>query len=453
MTLVEDMRTRLASGDACVGVVGLGYVGLPLIGAIHDAGLRSVGFDVDPVKIEKLGRGEPYIQMARDDLFEVIASSDRFRATDDPEGLRECDAILLCVPTPLGPYNEPDLKYVQASAKMAASVLKPGGLIVLESTTYPGTTQEEIVDLLEGMGRKLGEDAFVAYSPEREDPGRMSHGTKTTPKLVGGSDAVSGELATSLYRRFVDQVHPVSSAEVAEAAKLLENIYRAVNIALVNELKVIFANQGIDVWEVVEAAKTKPFGFQAFYPGPGLGGHCIPIDPYYLEYRARRHGDTTRFIELAGEINRQMPRRVVRRVGDALNAEGRSLSGSKVLVLGVAYKKDVDDTRESPASEIITRLQDAGAEVSYHDPFVPKFPHKRDYSIDLAGVPLDDDTIGSSDVLLIITDHSNIDYELVAKKAGVVVDSRNALGSRGLIESMQDAVRGKLPGGGALWKA
>jgi UDP-N-acetyl-D-glucosamine dehydrogenase len=299
----------------------------------------------------------------------------------------------------------------------------------------------------------VGRDAFCAYSPEREDPGRVSHGTKSTPKLVGGVDEVSGSLAAALYRRFVDDVHEVGSAEVAEAAKLMENIYRAVNIALVNELKVIFAHQGIDVWEVIEAARTKPFGFQAFYPGPGLGGHCIPIDPYYLEWWARRSGDTTRFIELAGEINRQMPARVVRRVGEALGAGGGVLSRASVLVLGVAYKKDVDDIRESPAAEIITLLRDAGARVAYHDPFVPVFPAMRRYDIDLQSVPLDDETIAAADGVVIVTDHTGVDYGRVARGARVVVDTRNAIAGLGLLSEMTGAERGTLIGGGELWKA
>jgi len=450
---VEAVRTRLAAGDAVVGVVGLGYVGLPLVGAIHDAGLRVVGFDTDAAKIGKLVRGEAYLRTARDDLFSALAGSDRFTATDRAEDLAACDAVLLCVPTPLGAHHEPDLGFVRTSASMVAGVLKPGGLVVLESTTYPGTTREEVSAAVSAAGRVVGEDCFVAYSPEREDPGRQSHGTKTTPKLVGGVDATSGELAAALYRRFVDDVHLVSSAEVAESAKLLENIYRAVNIALVNELKVILAHQGVDVWEVIEAAKTKPFGFQAFYPGPGLGGHCIPIDPYYLEWRARRHGDTTRFIELAGEINRQMPGRVVRRVGEALNAHGLALSGAGVLVLGVAYKKDVDDIRESPAAEIITRLQRAGARVSYHDPFVPVFPAMRKYEIELESVGLTEDAVRAADAVVVVTDHSEMGYGLVARTAGVVVDTRNAMASRGLVRTVIDAGRGELNGGGELWKA
>ena len=450
---VAAVRTLLETGDACVGVVGLGYVGLPLVGAIHDAGLRVVGYDTDPAKIAKLARGEAYIRTTRGDLFEVLAKSERFTATDRPGELAACDAVLLCVPTPLGAHHEPDLTFVRTSAELVAGVLKPGGLVVLESTTYPGTTREEVVAALTEAGRVVGEDCFVAYSPEREDPGRQSHGTKTTPKLVGGVDETSGELAAALYGRFVDEVHLVSSAEVAEAAKLLENIYRAVNIALVNELKVILAHQGVDVWEVIEAAKTKPFGFQAFYPGPGLGGHCIPIDPYYLEWRARRHGDTTRFIELAGEINRQMPGRVVRRIGEALNADGKALSGASVLVLGVAYKKDVDDIRESPAAEVITRLQRAGAVVSYHDPFVPVFPSMRNYDIDLRGVALTGDVVRAADAVVVVTDHSDVDYALVSGEASVVVDTRNAMAARGLVRAVIDAGRGELVGGGELWKA
>jgi UDP-N-acetyl-D-glucosamine dehydrogenase len=450
--LAEQLRGRIDDGSAVMGVVGLGYVGLPLVGAMHDAGLAVVGYDRDPEKIRKLRAGEAYIRTARAELVSELARSERFTATAEAADLGRCDAVLLCVPTPLGKYREPDLSFVRASAEMVAGVLKPGGLVVLESTTYPGTTREEVVAALAAAGRTLGFDAFCAYSPEREDPGRVSHGTKTTPKLVGGVDAVSGELAAALYRRFVDEVHLVRTAEVAESAKLLENIYRAVNIALVNELKVILGHQGIDVWEVIEAAKTKPFGFQAFYPGPGLGGHCIPIDPYYLEWWARRSGDTTRFIELAGEINRQMPGRVVRRVGEALNASGKSLRGASVLVVGVAYKKDVDDIRESPAAEIITRLQEAGAGVGYHDPFVARFPAMRKYDIDLTSVDLSEAALASADAVVIVTDHTELDYGLVARSARLVVDTRNALASRGLAKH-DGTGRGELGGGGELWTA
>ena len=343
------LRQRLTDRQASIGVVGLGYVGLPLLRAFFRAGFPVIGFDVDQEKIDMLGRGESYLKHLGEDYIADFASSDRFTATSDPAKLADADVVILCVPTPLGGHGEPDMSYIVRSSEMVAKVLRKGQLVTLESTTYPGTTRGDMVPILEQSGLKAGEDFFVAYSPEREDPGRQDHSTQTIPKLVGGTDEASGELATLCYSAAIAEVVPVDNAEIAEAAKLLENIYRCVNIALVNELKPVLADMGIDIWKVVAAAKTKPFGFQAFYPGPGLGGHCIPIDPYYLTWKAREFGHHTRFIELAGEVNNSMPSYVVRRAMEGLNGLGKAMRGSRVLVVGLAYKPDVDDVRETPA--------------------------------------------------------------------------------------------------------
>jgi UDP-N-acetyl-D-glucosamine dehydrogenase len=331
------------------------------------------------------------------------------------------------VPTPLGEHGEPDLSFVLDSTRMVAKVLRPGQLVVLESTTYPGTTREEMQPVLEESGLVCGRDFFLAYSPEREDPGRKDATTATIPKLVGGVDEVSGDLSMAFYSSVIRQVHRVSTAEIAEAAKLLENIYRAVNIALVNEMKTILTKMDVDVWEVIDAASTKPFGFQPFYPGPGLGGHCIPIDPFYLTWKAKEIGRPTKFIELAGEINQQMPEFVVSRVMRALNDDAKALRGANVLVLGVAYKPDVDDMRESPAAEVIELLVEAGANVSYHDPHVPKFPSMRRYQIALESVPLTEQIAGACDCAVIVTNHAAIDYDLLGRHAPLIVDTRNAM--------------------------
>ena len=422
-----DLFARIESRTAVIGIVGLGYVGLPLARAVHRAGYPVLGYDVDPAKITALEAGRTYLEHLGEELSRELAASDHFSATSDRTRLAEADVILLCVPTPLGRHNEPDLTYVLDSTRMCAEVLRPGQLIVLESTTYPGTTRNEMGPILAADGLESGTDFFLAYSPEREDPGRVGTSTESIPKLVGGTDPVSGELARVFYESCIADVHFVETAEIAEAAKLLENIYRAVNIALVNEMKVLLTDMDIDVWKVIEAASTKPFGFQAFYPGPGLGGHCIPIDPFYLTWKAKEIGRTTKFIELAGEINRQMPHYVVDRVIGALNDARRSLKGSRVLVLGVAYKPDIDDMRESPAAEIIELLEDGGAEVAYHDPHVPVFPRMRRHAIDLTSVPLDQERLASSDCVLIVTDHKAVDYGFVGRHASLVVDSRNAM--------------------------
>ena len=422
------LRQRLTDRQASIGVVGLGYVGLPLLRAFFRAGFPVIGFDVDQEKIDMLGRGESYLKHLGEDYIADFASSDRFNATSDPAKLADADVVILCVPTPLGGHGEPDMSYIVRSSEMVAKVLRKGQLVTLESTTYPGTTRGDMVPILEQSGLKAGEDFFVAYSPEREDPGRQDHSTQTIPKLVGGTDAASGELATLCYSAAIAEVVPVDNAEIAEAAKLLENIYRCVNIALVNELKPVLADMGIDVWKVVAAAKTKPFGFQAFYPGPGLGGHCIPIDPYYLTWKAREFGHHTRFIELAGEVNNSMPNYVVRRAMEGLNGLGKAMRGSRVLVVGLAYKPDVDDVRETPAAEIIKLLFEHGADVSYHDPHVPLFAGMRKYmEYRMHSTPLDAETIKQADCVLIVTDHKAVDWQLIGDHAKLVVDSRNAM--------------------------
>ncbi|MDY7109859.1 MAG: nucleotide sugar dehydrogenase [Planctomycetota bacterium] len=431
----EALRRKLEEKTAVIGIVGLGYVGLPLARAVHEAGYRILGYDVDQTKVDCLKRGENYLRHLGSDLTETLAASDRFEATSAPDRLGEPDVVLLCVPTPLGEHREPDLTFVLESTRMVAAVLRRGQLLVLESTTYPGTTRQEMMPILESSGLACGADFFLAYSPEREDPGRKETTTASIPKLVGGVDAISGDLAMTFYTRIIRSVHRVSSAEVAEAAKLLENIYRAVNIAMVNELKVVLAGMDIDVWEVIEAASTKPFGFQPFYPGPGLGGHCIPIDPFYLTWKAKAIGYATKFIELAGEINAHMPAHVVSRVMSALNDDGKSLRGSKVLVIGIAYKPNIDDVRESPAAEIISLLRQAGADVSYHDPHVPAFPKMRKYDIDLESAPLTEDTIRGQDAVLIVTDHDAVDYALLGRFAKLIVDTRNAMARAGEVNA------------------
>ncbi len=426
-TAADDLLERLQSKTATIGVVGLGYVGLPLVRAAHEAGYRMLGYDSDGAKIEMLNAGRNYLQHLGDDLAPTLAESDRFTATASPDDLAGADVILLCVPTPLGPHREPDLSFVLDSTRMVASILRRGQLVILESTTYPGTTRDEMLPILEQGGLKCGKDFFLAYSPEREDPGRAGFTTSTIPKLVGGVDPTSTDLAVTMYRNFVSEIHPVSSCEIAEAAKLLENIYRAVNIALVNELKMLLADMGIDVWEVIEAAKTKPFGFQPFFPGPGLGGHCIPIDPFYLTWKAKSIGRSTKFIELAGEVNAQMPVYVVSQLINALNNNCMALRGAKILVVGIAYKPNIDDVRESPAAEIIELLWAGGAEVSYHDPHVPEFPHMRAHQIDLKSLPLDASNISGQDAVVIVTDHDAVDYDLLGEHAKLIVDARNAM--------------------------
>jgi UDP-N-acetyl-D-glucosamine dehydrogenase len=421
--LVERIRQR----QACVGIIGLGYVGLPLAKAFSQAGFPVLGFDIDPVKVEKLQRGESYIGHIPPATVREMQTHG-FSATSDFQRLGEADAILICVPTPLTEAREPDLTYVVNSVQAVAQTLRSGQLVVLESTTYPRTTRDVVLPLLAQRGQTVGTDFFLAYSPEREDPGNARYSTTSIPKVVGGIDPVSGEVAATLYRQVVVEVVPVSTPEVAEACKILENTYRAVNIALVNELKVLYDRMGIDVWEVIDAARTKPFGFQAFYPGPGLGGHCIPIDPFYLTWIARKYGLSTRFIELAGEVNTAMPAYVVSKVTDALNERGKPVKGSRILLLGMAYKKDVDDPRESPGFELLDLLLKKGAIVQYNDPHIPVLPRMRHWPHlqPLQSLPLTADTLAAQDCVLIVTDHSAYDYPWIVRHSPLIVDTRNA---------------------------
>ncbi len=424
--LVERLLDKIEMRTARICIVGLGYVGLPLAETFAWGGFPVLGFDIDAPKVEKLKRGESYIGHITSERVAELVGTGRFDATTDPTRFPEADVVIICVPTPLTEAREPDLSYIIGTGQSLRDYLRPGQLVVLESTTYPGTTEDCLRPLLEESGLKAGQDFFLAYSPEREDPGNKDFATRNIPKVVGGVDTASRDLAVALYGPVVDGVVPVSSTQVAEACKILENTYRCVNIALVNELKGVFTAMGIDVWEVIAAAKTKPFGFQAFYPGPGLGGHCIPIDPFYLTWVARKHGLHTRFIELAGEVNTSMPLRVLERVGEALNAAGKPINGSKVCVLGVAYKKDVDDPRESPAFPILELLQQRGAVVSYNDPHVPRLPKMRHHSIRLDSQPLTETFVAEQDCLLIVTDHSGYDYGWLVKHARLIVDTRNA---------------------------
>jgi UDP-N-acetyl-D-glucosamine dehydrogenase len=436
---LANLKSLLSSRSARVGVIGLGYVGLPLARAFSARGFPVLGFDVDPAKVEKLKRGESYIGHITADAVRQMREQ-RFDATTDFGRLGEADAVIICVPTPLTDAREPDLTYVLNSVRSVAATLRSGQLVVLESTTYPTTTRGEVLPILEATGLKAGEDFFLAFSPEREDPGNANFSTTTIPKVVGGLEPHSLELAAELYRQVVVNVVPVSSPEVAEACKILENTYRAVNIALVNELKVLYDRMGIDVWEVIDAAKTKPFGFQAFYPGPGLGGHCIPIDPFYLTWVARKYGMATRFIELAGEVNTSMPAYVVSRVADALNDHGKPVRGSKVLILGMAYKKDVDDPRESPGFELMDLLLKKGAAVSYNDPHVPKLPRMRHWPhLAMDSTPLTAETLAAQDCVLIATDHSAYDWDFVVRHARLVVDTRNA--TRGVADGREKVVK------------
>jgi UDP-N-acetyl-D-glucosamine dehydrogenase len=426
---MQGLIEKVESRTAVVGIVGLGYVGLPLGLVLWEGGLRVLGFDADPAKIAALGRGQSYIKHIGPDRIAAAVSSGRYAATRDMDRLAECDAILICVPTPLGQHREPDNSYIHSTAREIAKRLRRGQLVVLESTTYPGTTDEEVRPILETSGLKCGEDFLLAFSPEREDPGRRDFSTKTTPKVVGGVDEASTRAAAALYAVAVQKVVSVSSARVAESAKLLENVFRSVNIALVNELKVIFDRMDIDIWEVIRAAESKPFGFMAFYPGPGLGGHCIPLDPFYLSWKAAEHGEWARFIELAGEINTRMPRYVVSKVASALNEDGKAVKGSRVLVLGLAYKSNVDDDRESPSYEIIELLRDAGALVEYCDPHFPvaKKTRKHDLST-LRSVPVDAEVFGQYDALVVATAHDPFKNGDLYRKARLVIDTRNIVG-------------------------
>ena len=425
--MLNQLEQRIRDKSARVGVIGLGYVGLPLLNAFISAGFRTLGFDVDVRKVESLAAGKSYIKHIDSPTVARWIDEQMFEPTADMSRLSEADALLICVPTPLSDSRDPDLTYIEHTARSIAQVLRPGQLIVLESTTYPTTTRDVLLPILASGGQRVGQDFFLAYSPEREDPGNPDYSAAGIPKVIGGIDETSCRLAEQLYRHAIVQVVPVSSPEIAEACKILENTYRAVNIALVNELKMLFDRMGIDVWEVVDAAKTKPFGFQAFYPGPGLGGHCIPIDPFYLTWLARKQGLATRFIELAGEVNARMPEYVISRLSEFLNEQGKPIKGSRICLLGVAYKKDVDDPRESPSFELIDLLRERGAVLTYNDPHIPSLPRMRHHDVpDLTSSPLTPEFLAAQDVVLIATDHSAYDYDFIVRNARMIVDTRNA---------------------------
>jgi len=430
-------KERVENKDVVVGVLGLGYVGLPLAREFASAGLKVVGFDIDEKKVRILNSGRSIIKHVPHEQVRRIVKTGRFRATSDMARLKTVDAVLVCVPTPLTENREPDVQFIVSSAETIAKYLRRGQLIVLESTTYPGTTRELMAPILETSGLKAGKDFHLAYSPEREDPGNKEFTTRTIPKVVGGLTKDCLDMACRLYGAAIERTVPVSSLEAAEAAKILENVYRCVNIAMVNELKIVFDRMGIDIWEVINAASTKPFGFKAFYPGPGLGGHCIPIDPFYLTWKARQYGMPTRFIELAGEINTSMPHYVVARTIEALNERRKSLKGSKVLVLGLAYKKDIDDLRESPSIELIELLRQKGAKVDYNDPYIPRTHKQRQHDLRMVSKKLSAKMLAGYDVVLISTDHSDYDYGWIVRNAKLVVDARNATagvrGARGKV--------------------
>lgn len=431
---LDDLARALEAREATLGVIGLGYVGLPLALAAVRAGFPVIGFDINPDRVARINAGEPVISHLDTESMRAALATGRLRASTDMAELALPDAIMICVPTPLTTQREPDLSYVRATTGDIARVLRPGQLVVLESTTWPGTTQEVLKPVLEATGLMSGRDFALAFSPEREDPGNDQHSLASVPKVVGGDDAVARDLAERLYGAIVARTVPVSSTATAEAVKITENIFRAVNIALVNELKVVYDAMGIDVWEVIEAAATKPFGYMPFYPGPGLGGHCIPIDPFYLTWKAREFDVSTRFIELAGEVNRAMPYYVVERLAAALDRRGCTLSGAAILMIGVAYKRNLDDMRESPALKLIALLEARGARVSYHDPLVPEIPPTRAHG-GLSGrrsIALTPDVLRGSDAALIVTDHENIDYATIIAHAPLVADTRNACARAGL---------------------
>jgi len=422
---MSTLLERIHSRAAVVGIIGQGYVGLPLALVFEAAGFCVLGFDVDPLKVEALNRGESYIKHIGSERVAAAGGRGRVTAPADIDRRRDCDAVLICVPTPLGRHREPDLSYIQSTAREIARRLRPGQLVVLESTTYPGTTEEEVLPVLASTGLGCPEDFLLAFSPEREDPGNARFSTRTIPKVVGGVNPASTEAAVALYGTAVERVVPVTSARVAESCKLLENVYRSINIALVNELKMTFDRMGIDIWEVIEAAKTKPFGFTPFYPGPGLGGHCIPLDPFYLSWKAAEHGIWTRFIELAGEINTSMPRWVVQKVMHALNEEGKSARAARILVLGLSYKEDIDDDRESPSYEIIELLQEVGARVDYCDPYFPVARPGRKHDIGLRSVACSAEVFATYDALVVATAHARFKDPALYRRVPLVVDTRN----------------------------
>ena len=419
----QNFLSRIQDKSAVIGIVGLGYVGLPLMLRFAEVGYKVLGFDIDNSKVDSLQQGKSYIEHISADSIQ-LARERGFEATTDFSRAPEADALILCVPTPLNKYREPDLSFVLNTIDSLVPYLREGHLVSLESTTYPGTTDEELLPRIESRGFKIGENAFLVFSPEREDPGNPDFTTRTIPKVCGGVTPACQEVGVALYSAVIDKVVPVSSTRAAEMTKLLENIHRAVNIGLVNEMKIVADKMGIDIHEVIRAAATKPFGFVPYYPGPGLGGHCIPIDPFYLTWKAREYGVHTRFIELAGEVNSSMPDYVISKVAAALNERKKAINGSKILVLGIAYKKNVDDMRESPSVFLMEKLRDLGADISYSDPHVPVFPKMREHHFELSSVPLSAETLAAYDCILLATDHDRFDYELISKHSDLIVDSR-----------------------------
>jgi UDP-N-acetyl-D-glucosamine dehydrogenase len=422
----NDVLARIQRRDLTVGVVGLGYVGLPLSMVFTDAGVKVVGFEVSQARADALNRGESYVEDVPAAAVQEAVSAGRFRATTDFSELSEVDAISICVPTPLSKTRDPDVSYIAAATAEIARYLRPGQIVVLESTTYPGTTREVILPALEALGMTAGRDFYLAFSPERVDPGRVDFTTKTTPKVIGGLTPACAEVATALYRLAIDTVVPVSSPEAAEMVKLLENTFRSVNIGLVNEVLLMCDKLGLDAWEVIDAAATKPFGFMRFTPGPGLGGHCIPIDPLYLSWKMKGLNYTARFIELASEVNTAMPRYWVQKAQDALNDAGKAVRGSRILVLGVAYKRDISDMRESPALDIIRLLQEKGAHVEYHDPHVPSF---EEHGLAMTSVETLPEALAAADCVVVATDHTDYDWDDVAQRAALIIDTRHVLES------------------------
>lgn len=423
MSLLEKTISKLKNREAVIGIIGLGYVGLPLMLRYSAIGYRVIGIDIDAGKVDQLNAGKSYIEHIPADQI-ARACKSGFEATTDFSRASECDALIMCVPTPLNKYREPDISFVINTMDALKPHLRAGQVISLESTTYPGTTEEELLPRAEEGGLKVGEELFLVYSPEREDPGNPNFETRTIPKVVGGHTEACLQAGIALYEQAIDQVVPVSSTKAAEMTKLLENIHRAVNIGLVNEMKVVADRMGIDIFEVIDAAKTKPFGFTAYYPGPGLGGHCIPIDPFYLTWKAREYGLHTRFIELSGEVNQAMPKYVVNKLIDGLNKVGKALRDSRILVLGIAYKKNVDDMRESPSVEIMELIQEKGGKVAYSDPHVPVFPTMREHHFDLSSEPLNAENLASFDAVVLATDHDRFDYDLIKQHAKLIIDSR-----------------------------
>ena len=426
---MKNWKTKIENKTVRIGILGLGYVGLPLAREFANAGIKVLGFDIDERKVKVLNKGKSIIKNVPDTQVKKIIEAGKFTATNNMSRIKTVDAMLICVPTPLTENREPDMTYIIDSCRTIAKYLQPGQLVTLESTTYPGTTRELMAPILETSGLKAGRDFHLAYSPEREDPGNKNFTTRTIPKVVGGLTNKCREIAQMVYELAIETVIPVSSVEAAEATKILENVYRCINIAMVNELKMVFDRMGIDVWEVIRAAATKPFGFSPFFPGPGLGGHCIPIDPFYLTWKARQFGMPTRFIELAGEINTNMPHYVIARTMDALNKHKKSLNGSKVLVLGLAYKPDIDDVRESPSLELIELLRAKGAKVDYNDPHIPATHKQRKYNLRMKSKPLSAAMLKQYDAVLISTNHSDYDYEWIVKNSNLVIDTRNATAS------------------------